>query len=129
MEEDRLVEIPRSDWEEWRDLYKRDWPRHEIGFNVVQNYIDWSKHDRKIKDLVLYSLNGSWRENGTFVIIVSIRTAQVLGYYWVQRVLRSVLSCLLAVELKKTLKKGSQLFAHIHAGRVFGYTTPRSRTG
>ncbi|XP_061511638.1 uncharacterized protein LOC1275478 [Anopheles gambiae] len=69
MGEDRLVEIPRSDWEEWRDLYKRDWPRHEIAFNLVQNYINWSKHDRKIKDLVLYSLNGSWRENGTFVII------------------------------------------------------------
>uniref|UniRef100_A0A4Y0BHE2 N-acetyltransferase domain-containing protein n=1 Tax=Anopheles funestus TaxID=62324 RepID=A0A4Y0BHE2_ANOFN len=69
MGEDRLVEIPRNDWEEWRDLYKRDWPRHEIAFNLVQNYIDWSKRDRKIKDLALYSLNGSWRENGTFVII------------------------------------------------------------
>ncbi|XP_052899379.1 uncharacterized protein LOC128305807 [Anopheles moucheti] len=69
MGEDCLVEIPRNDWEEWRDLYKRDWPRHEIAFNLVQNYIDWSKRDRKIKDLVLYSLNGSWRENGTFVII------------------------------------------------------------
>ncbi|XP_053661853.1 uncharacterized protein LOC128711012 [Anopheles marshallii] len=69
MAEDRLVEIPRNDWEEWRDLYKRDWPRHEIAFNLVQNYIDWSKRDRKIKDLALYSLNGTWRENGTFVII------------------------------------------------------------
>uniref|UniRef100_A0A182MZ90 N-acetyltransferase domain-containing protein n=1 Tax=Anopheles dirus TaxID=7168 RepID=A0A182MZ90_9DIPT len=69
MEEDRLVKIPRCDWEEWRDLYKRVWPRHEIAYNTVQNYIDWSKHDRNIKDLALYSLNGTWRENGTFVII------------------------------------------------------------
>ncbi|XP_058061162.1 uncharacterized protein LOC131211622 [Anopheles bellator] len=69
MQEDRLELIPRSDWEEWRDLYKRDWPRHELAYNTVQNYINWSKRDRKIKDLVIYSLNGSWRENGTYVII------------------------------------------------------------
>ncbi|XP_053675933.1 uncharacterized protein LOC128726166 [Anopheles nili] len=69
MEDDRLVEIPRCDWEEWRDLYKRDWPRHEIAYNTVQNYINWSKYDRKIKDLVLYSLNGNWREDGTYIII------------------------------------------------------------
>ncbi|XP_052863998.1 uncharacterized protein LOC128270629 [Anopheles cruzii] len=69
MQEDRLKPIPRCDWEEWRDLYKRDWPRHELAYNTVQNYINWSKRDRKIKDLVIYSLNGSWRENGTYVII------------------------------------------------------------
>ncbi|XP_052867888.1 uncharacterized protein LOC128273869 [Anopheles cruzii] len=69
MQEDRLKPIPRCDWEEWRDLYKRDWPRHELAYNTVQNYINWSKRDGKIKDLVIYSLNGSWRENGTYVII------------------------------------------------------------
>ncbi|XP_049548227.1 uncharacterized protein LOC125959446 [Anopheles darlingi] len=69
MQEDHLVEIPRCNWEEWRDLYKREWPRHELAYNLVQNYIDWSKHDRKIKDLTIYSLNGSWRENGTYVVI------------------------------------------------------------
>ncbi|XP_058120890.1 uncharacterized protein LOC131281730 [Anopheles ziemanni] len=69
MVNDQLVEIPRCNWEEWRDLYLRDWPQHELAYNTVQNYINWSKRDPKIKDLSIYSLNGSWRENGTFVII------------------------------------------------------------
>ncbi|XP_058120892.1 uncharacterized protein LOC131282153 [Anopheles ziemanni] len=69
MVNDQLVEIPRCNWEEWRDLYLRDWPQHELAYNTVQNYINWSKRDPKVKDLSIYSLNGSWRENGTFVII------------------------------------------------------------
>uniref|UniRef100_A0AAG5DFG6 N-acetyltransferase domain-containing protein n=1 Tax=Anopheles atroparvus TaxID=41427 RepID=A0AAG5DFG6_ANOAO len=69
MANDRLEKIPRCDWEEWRDLYLRDWPRYELSYNTVQNYINWSKRDPKIKDLAIYSLNGSWRENGTYIII------------------------------------------------------------
>uniref|UniRef100_A0A182T8E3 N-acetyltransferase domain-containing protein n=1 Tax=Anopheles maculatus TaxID=74869 RepID=A0A182T8E3_9DIPT len=67
---DTLVRIPASAWEQLRDLYRQDWPRHEIAFNNVQNYVRWIERDPHISaTLIVYSLNGNWRQNGTYVII------------------------------------------------------------
>uniref|UniRef100_A0A182QV71 N-acetyltransferase domain-containing protein n=1 Tax=Anopheles farauti TaxID=69004 RepID=A0A182QV71_9DIPT len=69
-DDDALVRIPASAWEQLRDLYRQDWPRHEIAFNNVQNYIRWIEHDPQISTtLLVYSLNGTWRQNGTYIIV------------------------------------------------------------
>uniref|UniRef100_A0A182M339 N-acetyltransferase domain-containing protein n=1 Tax=Anopheles culicifacies TaxID=139723 RepID=A0A182M339_9DIPT len=70
MQNDTLVRIPANAWEQLRDLYRQDWPRHEIAYNNVQNYIRWVERDPPISaTLIVYSLNGSWRQNGTYIII------------------------------------------------------------
>ncbi|KFB42256.1 hypothetical protein ZHAS_00009935 [Anopheles sinensis] len=70
MQTDSLVRIPSTEWEQLRDLFAQDWPRHEIAFNNLQNYVSWSARDPQIiGTLLVYSLNGTWRENGTYIII------------------------------------------------------------
>ncbi|XP_058122348.1 uncharacterized protein LOC131293169 [Anopheles ziemanni] len=70
MQTDSLVRIPSTAWEQLRDLFVQDWPRHEIAFNNLQNYISWAARDpQTIGTLEVYSLNGTWIENGTYIII------------------------------------------------------------
>uniref|UniRef100_A0AAG5DG92 GCN5-related N-acetyltransferase Rv2170-like domain-containing protein n=1 Tax=Anopheles atroparvus TaxID=41427 RepID=A0AAG5DG92_ANOAO len=66
---DQLLEISPRDWKEWRDLYKTDWPRHEVSYNLIQNYIDWMGHGVDLKEVVAYSLNGEWAKDGTYILI------------------------------------------------------------
>lgn len=66
---DRLVKIPATCWNELRDLYQFD---HHIAFHIVNNYIIWYQKDQNIKDLEILSLNGEWKSDGTFLIVVSI---------------------------------------------------------
>ncbi|KAL9707539.1 hypothetical protein quinque_011057 [Culex quinquefasciatus] len=66
---DELVPIPRENWTDLRDLFRTNWPAHELPHNVFQNYIDWIQIDAKIANLQVFSLNGAWRSDGTFIII------------------------------------------------------------
>ncbi|XP_058447808.1 uncharacterized protein LOC131428132 [Malaya genurostris] len=66
---EKLQLIPQSEWPELRNIYKLDWPKHELAYNTIQNYINWVKIDPRIKHLEVYSLNGSWRVNGTYMIL------------------------------------------------------------
>ncbi|XP_055375841.1 uncharacterized protein LOC129608383 [Condylostylus longicornis] len=65
---DQLVEIEQNDWPILRDLYKIEWPKHHIAFNIIQNYINWFQKDPNVKYIKVYSLNGDWSD-GTFVIV------------------------------------------------------------
>ncbi|XP_058177229.1 uncharacterized protein LOC131293167 [Anopheles ziemanni] len=67
--EDRLVTISTSDWKEWRDLYKTDWPQHEVSYNLIQNYIDWQEQGVDLKEFMAFSLNGEWAKDGTYIVI------------------------------------------------------------
>ncbi|XP_058818234.1 uncharacterized protein LOC131681454 [Topomyia yanbarensis] len=67
--EDKLQLIPQSEWIDLRDIYKVDWPKHEMAYNTIQNYINWVKIDSRIKHLKIYSLSDSWRDNGTYIIV------------------------------------------------------------
>lgn len=69
---DELKPIAREDWPALRDLFKKDWPKHEIGYNTIQNYINWVAIDPKIKSLEVLGLNDNWRENGTFIVVVCV---------------------------------------------------------
>ena len=67
---DVLEPIPSEDWPELRDLFRMDWPKHEVPFNTIQNYINWVQIDQRIMHLQVFSLNGSWRQNGTYLVVV-----------------------------------------------------------
>ncbi|XP_065080136.1 uncharacterized protein LOC135702984 [Ochlerotatus camptorhynchus] len=66
---DELKLISCDDWPELRDMFKHEWPRHEIAYNTIQNYINWVAIDPKVRQLQVLGLNDSWRENGTYLIV------------------------------------------------------------
>lgn len=68
---DKLVEIPPSDWLELRDLYSPNWPENHVAWHTINNYVNWFRMLPNIKHLRVWSLNGSWRSDGTYVIVVS----------------------------------------------------------
>lgn len=67
---DRLCIIPPSEWTELRDLYRLNWPEHHVAYATVDNFIRWYEKDSGIKNLTIYCLNDSWREDGTYLIVV-----------------------------------------------------------
>lgn len=75
----RLVEIPVDNWLELRDLYRLNWPEHVCAYGVISNYWNWkpSESEEPESEVRIFSLNGSWRENGTFLLFVSICLAEV----------------------------------------------------
>ena len=69
---DELVLIPQNDWPLLRDLYESNWPENLVGFSTIDNYIRWYQKDPEIKNLSIYSLNGNWRVDGIFLVVVCI---------------------------------------------------------
>ncbi|XP_055550860.1 glycine-N-acyltransferase-like protein 3 [Wyeomyia smithii] len=67
--EKSLLEVPSEDWMELCQLYRKNWPEHLFAYGIVSNYIRWmqSALGNEISVKIL-SLNGTWRENGTFVL-------------------------------------------------------------
>lgn len=70
---DKLVEIPQSEWMELRDLFLVNWPENHVAYHTIDNFVQWYRKESDIKNLKIYSLNGSWRSDGTYVIVVSIK--------------------------------------------------------
>jgi hypothetical protein len=68
---DKLTEIQRDDWEQLRDMFQEHWPEHRVGYFILDNYIQWSNKNVDFEDLEIWSLNDSWRTNGTYIIMVS----------------------------------------------------------
>lgn len=66
---DKLKPINREDWPALRDMFQSEWPQHELGYNTIQNYINWVAIDPKIKQLQILGLNDNWRDNGTFIVV------------------------------------------------------------
>jgi hypothetical protein len=70
--EDKLVEIPQYSLIKLRNVFKQEWPLHITAYYLIDNYMTWLERVNNIKNLKIYSLNGDWRKDGTFVIIVRI---------------------------------------------------------
>lgn len=68
---DKMIEIPRTDLPKLRDIFLTNWPRHIIGYELVNNFIRWYNQDPNFDEAIFYSLNGDWSD-GTFIVIVSI---------------------------------------------------------
>lgn len=71
MESDKLVEILPKEWKELRDIFLLNWPDNHVAWHTINNFINWFRMEPDIKHLNVYSLNGSWRSDGTYVIVVS----------------------------------------------------------
>jgi hypothetical protein len=69
--EDKLVEVPNYSLIKFRNMFKANWPSHITAYYLIENYMEWLEKVNNIKNLKIYSLNGEWRKDGTFVIIVS----------------------------------------------------------
>uniref|UniRef100_A0A182WFH2 N-acetyltransferase domain-containing protein n=1 Tax=Anopheles minimus TaxID=112268 RepID=A0A182WFH2_9DIPT len=66
---DRLCIIPPNEWIELRDLFRESWPEHHVAYATIDNYIRWYEKDSTIKNLTIYCLNGSWRKDGTYLVV------------------------------------------------------------
>lgn len=71
VESDKLVEIPQYSLIKLRNMYKVNWPKNITAYYLIENYMEWLEKVNNMKNLHIYSLNGEWRKDGTFVIIVS----------------------------------------------------------
>jgi hypothetical protein len=69
MEEDKLVEVKPSDWIELRDIFLLNWPDNHVAYHTINNYVNWHRKKSYIRDLTIYSLNNTWRSDGTYVIV------------------------------------------------------------
>lgn len=75
---DELIKIPRASLPELKDLFLVDWPKYVTANYTLDNYINWMEKDSSVQDYQIMSLNGTWRDNGTFVVIVRILIVQIL---------------------------------------------------
>lgn len=69
--EDKLIEVPQYSLIKLRNMFKANWPTHITAYYLIENYMEWLEKVNNIKNLKIFSLNGEWRKDGTFVIIVS----------------------------------------------------------
>lgn len=69
--EDKLIEVPQYSLIKFRNMFKANWPEHITAYYLIENYMEWLEKVNNMKNLKIYSLNGEWRKDGTFVIIVS----------------------------------------------------------
>lgn len=69
--EDKLIEVPQYSLIKFRNMFKANWPAHITAYYLIENYMEWLEKVNNIKNLKIFSLNGEWRKDGTFVIVVS----------------------------------------------------------
>lgn len=79
-----LEKIPLEQLPQLKDLYKADWPESIVGFHTLDNYIKWfSKSPSESEHVRVFSYNGTWNENGTFIIIVRFNSSR-LNYFFMR---------------------------------------------
>lgn len=61
----KLVEIPENKWSILRDLYVERKDRASC-YNLLQTFMNWKNKEPEL-NLNIYSLNGEWESDGTFV--------------------------------------------------------------
>lgn len=70
----KLCELSPSNWIELKDKFKVDWPHHIVAYSFLNNFIKrYEKNaDETIRNIKIFTLDDSWRENATFIgVIVS----------------------------------------------------------
>ncbi|EDW03851.1 GH11464 [Drosophila grimshawi] len=74
-----LVEIKPSEWQALRALYAQK-RRESTGYNLINNYIKWIAQDPQL-DIKCFSLDGDWKNDGTFLMCVNYGAAQREAYF------------------------------------------------
>lgn len=68
MSQNLLVEVPLESLPTLRDKFKVAWPTHISAFSLIDNLIKRFDKNPKSREIAkVYSLNGNWESNGTFV--------------------------------------------------------------
>ncbi|XP_058126745.1 uncharacterized protein LOC131267802 isoform X3 [Anopheles coustani] len=80
---DQRMDILFDEWSELRDIYRRNWPKHEFAFYLLQNYIQWKSQEQTL-NVNIFSLNGNWRNDGTFVLKVIVEEIDGYGSYLIR---------------------------------------------
>ncbi|XP_050078276.1 uncharacterized protein LOC126565171 [Anopheles maculipalpis] len=105
---DQLCIISPNEWHELRDLYRESWPEHHVAYATIDNYIRWYEKDGNIKNLTIYCLNGTWRQDGTYLIVDRYQ----LFVYSKEPSNRSLTKALHLLDWSKGLKVSSLLSRH-----------------
>lgn len=63
-----LIEIPRNDWTSLLEIYSEK-KRDPAGYSTIKNYINWMEQNPEL-GIKCYSLDGDWKTDGTYIIIV-----------------------------------------------------------
>ncbi|XP_004530232.1 uncharacterized protein LOC101449533 [Ceratitis capitata] len=63
-----LVEIPFTHWIELRELYVGQ-KKLSCGYNTIQCFIEWKAQNKEV-DINIFSLDGDWQRDGTFVGLI-----------------------------------------------------------
>ncbi|XP_054744782.1 uncharacterized protein LOC129249152 [Anastrepha obliqua] len=64
-----------SELHQLRDLYRRDWPAHCVGYYCLSNFIDWVENRQQLssvadmKNLQIFTLDSDWHSDGLFLIV------------------------------------------------------------
>ena len=68
--ENSLVEISVESLPILRDKFKVDWPKHILAFTLLDIFFKrFSSHPESKKIQKVFSLNGEWQNDGTFVAV------------------------------------------------------------
>jgi len=59
-----------AELKELQELYLQDWPKHCVGYFWLDNYLRWLSKNPLIKYLKFFTLNGDWRSDGLFILVV-----------------------------------------------------------
>ncbi|XP_004530386.1 uncharacterized protein LOC101459787 [Ceratitis capitata] len=64
-----------SELHQLRDLYRRDWPTHCVGYYCLCNFIDWLERRQQLssvadmKNLQIFTLDNDWNSDGLFLVV------------------------------------------------------------
>ncbi len=67
--ENKLVEISVDDAKKLMEMYRKDWPKFINDHQALDTFVRWRNRGANIK---VFSLNGKWEEDGTFIIVVCL---------------------------------------------------------
>lgn len=62
----KLILLKPEFYKELLPKFKINWPEHIVAYNTIDNAIQRYKK-KETKSIKIYTLEESWRENGTFV--------------------------------------------------------------
>lgn len=66
---DALVQIEAEHWPALRDLYSSACPETYRSYNLLDFYCRWFANAPDTIDVVFYSLNGEWSDDGIFLAV------------------------------------------------------------
>lgn len=68
---DQLTPISYSELSKIKDLLATDFPSHLVGYGIIATLQEWCLSTPKLEDIEIFSLNGTWSDDGLFIVIVS----------------------------------------------------------